>query len=291
MRAAQSTNARLVRRGEALLSEHGVPNARRNAEWLLAHVLGCRSTDLYFKDDVTAGPEAVERYQALLSRRAAREPLQYIIGSTEFMSLPFECEPGVFIPRPETELLVEITESAVRRAFGGSAVRLLDLCCGTGAVGISLLCRLPEATAVAVDVSEPAVRLSERNARLNHVAARFRSERDDARTYLSSTENVFEAIACNPPYIALDEMPLLPPDVRLHEPSASLEGGSDGLDFYRSVVPVLERCLAPEGIVTFEIGATQGAAVTALLRNASFLDVSVRKDFAGHDRVVAAKRR
>ena len=276
----------LVKEGECYLEARNVPNARRNAEWMLAHVLGCRNTDLYLHAERSVSSSQYETYKSLITRRGEREPLQYILGTTEFMSLEFATAPGVFVPRPETEVLVETAE----RMIGGAAVAVLDLCCGSGAIGVTLARRLPRIDVTLVDVDEAAAELAHQNAALNAVDDRCRVVRADALAFLASGQAVFGAIVCNPPYIRTSDIAALPPEVRDHEPLASLDGGPDGLDFIRRIVPALPPCLRPGAPVVMEIAPEQAEAVSHLLGDAGFADISVTRDYTGLDRVVAARK-
>lgn len=278
---------RLIHGGEAYLERNGVPNARRNAEWLLAHTLGCRTADLYMESDRVPLRSQVLSYRRLVQRRGAREPLQYIIGSTEFMGLSFVSVPGVFIPRPDTERLVELVEERLGKR---GPARVLDLCCGSGVILIALLRRLDGAVGVGVDIDDVAVMLSRKNAGLNGVDGNVEIIQADAVDFLASTTGVFDAIVCNPPYIPTRELSLLATEIRSHEPVGSLDGGADGLDFYRRTVPLLTSRLSPGGIAAFEIGHTQGESVRQLLGDVGFGEVEIHQDYAGHDRVAIASR-
>ncbi len=290
MIANQSDILGALRRAEAYLTERGVPNARRNVEWMLAHVLGCLSTELYLDPQKLVEPKQLDRFSELVRRRGAREPLQYLLGSTEFMSLMFETAPGVFIPRPDTEVLVERVESLLAQMDAPGDVRALDLCCGTGVIIISLVCRSHAVSGFAVDVDPSAIALTLRNAERNRVPDRIECVTADAIDYLETCSMSFDVITCNPPYVPTGEMNRLPPEIGAHEPPLSLDGGSDGLDFYRKAVPRLARALKPRGIVAFETGDTQGPAVADMLGAASFAAIDVHKDYTGLDRVVTARR-
>ncbi len=299
---------RMVRDAEAYLTERGVPNARRNAEWLLAHVLACRSPDLYLSPYRVLDGPTLEEFNSMLRRRGEREPLQYVLGSTEFMSLPFRVRREVFIPRPETEILVEKIEAFLSRRGArhgdespGSAVRdagttpgprvaVLDLCCGTGVIGISLACRVPRCEAVCVDIEGAAVDLSRENAELNGVGDRVRCVEADAARFASDERGGFDVVACNPPYVATRDIAGLLPEVHAYEPLLGLDGGADGLRLYRELVPRLPGAVSPGGIVAFEIGDTQADTVTALLASFSFVDIAVHKDYRDLDRVVIARK-
>lgn len=285
----------LLDEGESRLSASGVPNARRNAEWMLCATLECSTLALY--TDVAGPVEAADerRYRDMIERRARREPLQYILGSTEFMSLPFEVGSGVFVPRPETESLVERAEAQLRTLPLHEPLTVLDLCCGSGAVGVSLAARIPNLLVIAVDLQKPAVAMTVRNARRNGVSRRVRALRDDAAAFLEDPPAVdaperYAAIVCNPPYIETGLLGALPPDVREHEPVEALDGGHDGLDLYRRVAPHLAPRLSEHGFVAFEIGDAQGTAVCEIFAQAGLASCRVVKDYAGRDRIVLAHK-
>ncbi len=287
---------RVLRSAESYLVERGVPNARRNAEWLLAHVLDCRSPELYLTPYKVIDRTELDAFHALLRRRGEREPLQYILGTTEFMSLPFRVRPGVFIPRPDTEVLVEAVEAwflpprgEFRRKIGGR-ITVLDICCGSGVIGISLVSRLQDVDCVAVDIDAGAVALARENAVSNGVESRVRCLEADASEFLRGRPGPYDAVVCNPPYVPSGDIAGLLPELRDHEPALGLDGGADGLRFYRELVPLLTPVTVPGGMVAFEIGDTQAKAVAKLFESASFTDVTVHKDYRDLDRVVTARR-
>jgi release factor glutamine methyltransferase len=255
---------------------------------MLASALECSVLDLFVESRRPALTTQVERYRDYLLRRTAREPLQYITGDTSFMSLPFLIHPGVFVPRPDSEVLVEIVEEKLKRYR--RPVRVLDLCSGSGVIGISLAKRLTNCRVVGVDHSGEAVRLARDNASLNGVPDRVSFVRETAGQYLAETGQAFTAVVCNPPYIAGEDIPKLPPEVRNYEPMAALDGGPDGLDFYREIIPRLHDSIEAGGYAAFEIGSTQREAVLALLTEASFLKRESYRDYGGHDRVVIGRR-
>jgi release factor glutamine methyltransferase len=286
----------LLRDAESYLVERGVPNAKRNADWLLAHVLGCRSPELYLTPYRVIDRASREAFQSLLRRRGKREPLQYILGSAEFMSLPFHMRQGVFIPRPDTEVLVEKVEALLRAQpsprgpdNGGGTLTLLDLCCGTGVIGVSLACRLARLSCTAVDVDEGAVLLAGENAVLNSVEERVHCVRSDAAEFLRREMGTYDAVVCNPPYVPTADIEGLLPEVRDYEPRLGLDGGPDGLRCYRQVIPLIPRVTASGGVVAFETGDAQGRAVAALLETAGFVSAAVHKDYGDLDRVVTAR--
>jgi release factor glutamine methyltransferase len=290
MTADNLTVGQLLRRAEKHLVQHGVPNARRNAEWMLCETLEFNTLDLYVKSAVAVNFDDLVAYWELVKRRARREPLQHILGNTFFMSAVFKVRPGVFVPRPETEVLVEHATRLLRAVPLHRELSVLDLCCGSGIIGISLADRLANLSVTAVDASPEAVELTESNAGNNLVLERVRLVCEDAFEFLEHTPVRFAAILCNPPYIATGELAGLPPEVRDYEPALALDGGSDGLDFYRRVIPMLRARLAAGGFVMFEIGDTQAAAVSALLLEAGFPRVEITQDLSGRDRVVTAQQ-
>lgn len=299
-----ATTRLMLQRGAALLREHGVPNARLNAEWILCDALAYTRMNLFLRSAVVPDDDRAREYWRNIRRRARREPLQYILGTTEFMSLPFRTSTDVFIPRPDTEILVEMTDARLRQAPIDESLDILDLCCGSGVIAISLAVRIPNLTAIAVDESEKAAAATTLNAELNGVSGRVYAVGMEASTFLGSGASLtadsrpfvallepsrpdrYAAIVCNPPYVESSQLEKLPPEVRDHEPHSALDGGRDGLDFYRAIVPVLPRRLRPGGFVAFEIGESQGVEVSGMMKDAGFADVNVASDYAGRDRVV-----
>ncbi len=278
----------ILREGWTHLEEKGVSNAKKNAEWMLLSILCCSSLDLYVNSDRVLSSDQVEQYHALLQRRAEREPLQYIIGNTEFMSLPFKVRPGVFIPRPDTEVLVEQVEAKLTGLPGST--RVLDLCTGAGVIAVTIAVRLPNTEVIGVDSSEEAIALAKENAVLNGVASRARFVRSAAGDFCSSGDNAFQVVVCNPPYIPTGEIPKLPPEIVDHEPREALDGGAEGLDHYEEIIPLLDRWITPGGYSAFEIGPAQGDAVVGLLEASGFFEISVFQDYTHRDRVVIGRR-
>jgi len=280
----------LLKLGAAELDRHDVPNARRNAEWILCHALDCTTLYLYVNSSETPERDRIAIYFEWIDRRTQREPLQQIVEETEFMSLRLEMADGVFVPRPETETLVEAALSFLESRSIFEPIAALDLCCGSGAIGVSLAHLISNLSVCAVDIDIDAVMLTRRNARLVGVSERLEAAQVDAISLLEQGfgENwpAFSVIACNPPYIATGDLGSLPPEVRIWDPPEALDGGLDGLDFYRRVIPLLHRRLVSGGAVAFEIGDTQGEAVSQMLCNAGFGEVDIIPDYAGRDRVV-----
>lgn len=234
--------------------------------------------------DEPVGEETWRAFRDLIDRRAGHEPLQYILGRCEFMSLTYRVTPAVLVPRGDTELLVE---EAISRLKGQKAPRILDLGTGSGAVTVSLAYYLPDSEIWAVDISREALAVARENARLNHVEERVNFLQGDL--FAPVPPVLFDLIVSNPPYISRGEYKTLPPDV-LKEPREALLGGEDGLDYYRQIAagsPIFLRC---GGGLLLEIGSRQAKDVAEILREQGYEGIVVHMDRAGRDRVIAAQR-
>jgi release factor glutamine methyltransferase len=260
----------------------GVENPRLNAEWILAHVLGISRIELYLQHEKPLEKKELGLYRAFIRRRVNREPLQYILGETEFMSLPFRVESGVLIPRPETELLVE---KAAELMKDRTYPKILDIGTGSGCIAISLARLLPSAQVWASDHSRAALDLAERNAGLNGVNDRIRFVEMDIMTD-SLPKEKFDMVVSNPPYICEQDIQTLAPEIRDHEPLDALNGGPDGLSFYKRFQQILPGVLDPQGIVLLEIGSDQREAVRAVFDNGTWASMNIYGDLAGLDRII-----
>ncbi len=243
---------------------------RRTAGW--AHL---------YLDDGTVG-EA----HKLADRYLGGEPLAYLLGEWDFYGLTFRVTPDVLIPRSDTEALCGL---AIRRAQEVMEPRVLDLCCGSGCIGIALLHEVEDAAVYAADLSEGALLLAAENAKRLGVSARFRPVRCNALAAPPSSLGAFHIIVCNPPYISRDEFEMLDPSVADYEPRMALDGGADGLDFYRSITSQWLEALVPGGMLYFECGWTQAESVVRLCERAGLRDVRVHEDLSGIQRVVSAR--
>lgn len=266
------------------LKAHGVDQARTDAELLLAHCLPLPKIELYLEPQRSLTAEQQSLYRELIERRALRQPLQYITGVQEFMSLEFRVSKDVLIPRPDTEVLVETALTWARTQ--APPLRLLDLCTGSGAVAVSLGHYLSAAEIWAGDISEGALEIARANASRHGVKAHF-LQGDLVRPFLAHAP--FHLVTANPPYIPSGDIPGLEPEVSLAEPRMALDGGSDGLDFYRRLGVEVPSLLCPGGKLIVEIGWDQANAVRAILSTAGFEAIEVVRDYAGRDRVVAAR--
>lgn len=246
--------------------------ARLDAELLMAHALGVAREALLLGRMDDPAPAA---FAALVERRAAGEPLAYITGRRAFWTIDLEVGPGVLIPRPDSETLIE----AAVEHFGEAGPRsVLDLGTGPGTLLLAALAEWPGAEGLGVDASESALDYAARNARALGLAERARFRLGD---WAEGITDRFDLILCNPPYVESDAA--LARDVAEHEPPSALFAGRDGLDDYRRIAPMLPRLIAPGGLAAIEIGHMQAAAVAALLA-AEGLSASIRRDLGGRDR-------
>jgi release factor glutamine methyltransferase len=267
-----------------ILEAIGAGNPRLEAEYLMAHALGVPRIRLWLIE-TTPPAAAIARFEALLERRRAREPLQYVLGSAEFAGLDLEVGPGVFIPRSETEVLVEVVAKRLE-----TDARIVDVGTGSGAILLSLLSRLQEARGLGIDRSEDALAYARRNAARCGLTARAEWLCGDLLAPLPRDAG-FDAVVSNPPYIRLDEASALAPEIGDHEPHAALFAGEDGLDVVRRLIPEAATRLRSGGLLAMEIGITQGATVSDLLDPGVWRDAEVLPDLTGRPRVVAAARR
>lgn len=265
------------------LTHAGIDGADREAIWLLAHVLGTSAGALRLRGREPLAPADASAYDDLIRRRAAREPLQYIIGTEEFMGMAFRVTPAVLIPRLDTETLV--CEAA--RLLDGRAVRIADIGTGSGAIAVGVAKLLPKAEIVAVDISGDALAVARENAAANGMAERISFRQGDLLSPLEGEQ--LDAIISNPPYIAEEEWAQLMPEVREFEPRGALTPGADGLHFYRRLAAGAPALLIPGGFLAVEVGYDQGAAVAGLFASGG-LRVSVHQDTAGIDRVVIGRK-
>jgi release factor glutamine methyltransferase len=280
---------RLMRWSGEYLESKGVARGRLDAEHLLAHAVGVPRLQLYLQFDRPLEPEELDRFRPLLRRRAEREPLQYILGRAAFRELELTVDPRVLVPRPETEMLVEevLAWAAARERDDLTAV---DLGTGSGAIALSLLREGPFAHVVATDASEDALAVAALNARSTGLEERLELRGGSLFEPLGEGER-FDVVVSNPPYVAEVEAPGLEPEVGVWEPAKALFGGADGLAVLRAIVGGAGAHLRPGGLLALEVGAGQaGLVVSAVEGGGEYDDVSVRRDLAGRQRVVLARR-
>lgn len=267
------------------LQAAGIENPRREARLLLSHVTG-RAADRWLIDaDVTVGEDDGRRFDELVARRAAHEPLAHLTGEREFWSLSFGVTAATLVPRPDSETLVE---EALRIAGGMvSAIRVLDLGTGTGCLLLSVLSALPEAVGVGVDISRDACLVAHRNARRLGLAGRARFVCGD---WDASLRDSYDIVLANPPYIPTEEIDGLMTEVADYEPRRALDGGADGLSAYRTIAAGLAGRLALGGRALVEIGAGQADAVGDLMSARGLSVCDARRDLAGIIRCLVVSR-
>jgi release factor glutamine methyltransferase len=271
------------------LEDKGVVCGRLDAEHLLASVLGLGRLDLYLQFDRPLVAAELDRYRPLLKRRARREPLQYILGRAAFRELDLEVDGRVLIPRPETEILLdEVLEWA--KAHAGAQARALDLGTGSGAIALSLVLEGPFESVVATDSSEAALEVARRNAEAAGLSERLDFRLGSFFDPVREAE-VFDLVVSNPPYVAEGEAPSLEPEVRDWEPGDALFAGPDGLVALRAIVAGAGPRLRPGGLLALEVGLGQAGPVTAMLEaTGQYVDLRVRRDLTGRERVVLSRR-
>jgi release factor glutamine methyltransferase len=266
--------------------------ARRDAETLLAHILGRDRAWLLAHSSDPLSAEHLTELRALTARRAAYEPLQHLTEEQEFFGLTLRVSKDTLIPRPETERLVEaVLDHIANTSAPTSALRILDIGTGTGAIAIALATHLPTAQLTAVDLSAKVLAIARENAARHHVAERIRFVESDL---LASVKGRFDIIVSNPPYVSLADAPTLAPEVRDHEPHLALFGRSeqnpDGLGIYRLLIPQAHATLVPGGLLALEIGFGQSDAVRALFHETLWHNLRILDDYAAIPRVVLAER-
>lgn len=264
--------------------EHGLEEPRLNAELLLGRVLGLRRIQLYTNFDRPVGVAELQAFRSLARRRMEREPLQYILGETEFMGLVFEVSPAVLIPRPETEVLTERALELLR-AGGSAEPSVLDLGTGAGNIAVSIAHAFPGARVTGMDASRAALALAERN-RIRHGASGVRLVEGDVFGDSCAALPLQDLILSNPPYLSPQEFSAAQPEVRLYEPRMALCDEEDGLRFIRRIAHLASTVLRSGGTLLVEVGYDQSAEAVRIFRGAGLEGVRTWKDAAGIERVV-----
>jgi release factor glutamine methyltransferase len=262
------------------LQKQGIESPRLTIEMLLAHVLQKKRLQLYLEFERELDAATLDRLRELVKRRVTGEPVQYVTGSVEFCGLRLAVDRRVLIPRPETELLVEVV--AARQP-----ARVVDVGTGSGCIALALAKKLPAAQITGLDASQDALAVAEANAKTHGLEKKVRFLRSDLLSEFACSAPV-EAVVSNPPYISRGDYARLPKEVKDFEPESALVAGADGLDVYRRLVLEARSILSPTGFLALELGAGQRSAVAELLTGAGFAVAQVEKDLQGHDRVIVA---
>lgn len=264
----------------AHFEKHAVDAPRLTAELLLANLLKVERVKLYMDLERPLSKEELAAYRALIQRRLAGEPTQYLIGAKEFYGRRFAVDPRVLIPRSETELLVE---AALRAVPKDAPARVLDLCTGSGCIAVSIAADRPQASVWATDISHAALEVAKANAARHQVDGRVSFFQGDLFSAFPE-DATFDVIVSNPPYIKRGDLAALQKEVQ-REPVTALDGGEDGLHLLRQIIAAALPRLKAGGLLALEIGDDQGAEVKTLLLQAGYHNVRIEKDMAQNDRL------
>ena len=282
------TIAKSLRWAEGYLAQRGVPSPYVDAEYILAHILGCQRQDLLIYPDRVVKEDEAAQFNACIERRGRREPLQYITGEVEFRGLLFKVNKDVLIPRPETELLVdEVVKSVTKKD-----ATILDLCTGSGCIAVCIAREIIDSKVYAVDISEGALAAARENAARHGVGERITFLSGDLFGAISSLnlKGMIDVIVSNPPYVSSEEMQELQHEIRDFEPASALYGGKDGLDFYRRIIHDSPYYLAAGGYILMEMGYGQAGRIKELIESENkFINIEITKDMAGIGRTISAR--
>jgi release factor glutamine methyltransferase len=281
------TVAEWLEKGLKHLETKEVPEARANAEFIMAYVLKTGRAGAVAQGQRAISDKQGNHFWNLVHDRGRRIPLAYVLGSQPFCGLDIEVTPMTLIPRPETEELVVECERLIKTR-GLEAPNVLEIGTGTGCVAIALAAALPQAIVYATEISPEALKLAEKNAVKHHKSRQIRFIKEDLFKASAAPKGWADLVVSNPPYIPTAEIKKLEPEV-LREPFLALDGGKDGLDAIRAIVSSAPRFLKKGGWLVLEIGHDQAKAVLKLLAASGFGDAMVRKDLQGHDRIATAK--
>lgn len=273
----------LLTKGRSFLKSHNIDSYSIDALVLLMNSSNMTKTEIYLNKDMIISKEQEECYKKALTKRAKNEPVQYIIGKAEFMGLIFMLNSATLIPRPDTETLVEACIDKIKK---NKYKFVLDLACGSGAIGISIAKYCKDVFVTCSDIDKDAVSISIKNAKLNGVYDKMSFYTSNLFEKLEMKK--YDIIVSNPPYIPTENISFLMPDVRDFEPIKALDGGMDGLDFYKIITKESVKHLSENGMIFYEIGSDQKKSVIDIMAENGFNSICSVKDLAGLDRVVYA---
>ena len=275
----------LIHNGKETLAAHHKADAHIDAELLALYVLGCTKLDRILNANKQVEDEDIIRYNGYIEKRCQGVPLQYITNEQEFMGLSFYVDSDVLIPRQDTETLVEVLiEKAREKPFN----HIIEIGVGSGCISISLAKYLDGVRITGIDISKKALAIAGKNAKANHVEDRIEWIHSNLLMDYTGQKKI-DLIVSNPPYITTDDYHALDLDVKGHEPMLALEGGIDGLDFYRKITTQSKEYLTQGGMLAYEIGYNQGDAVAELLKENGFTQIEIIKDLAHKDRIVLGR--
>ncbi len=273
------------------LTNKNIDSPRLSAELLLSCVLGLKRIELYTQFDKSVTKQQLDKLHSLVERAGRCEPVAYLVGRTEFYSLEVDVTPDCMIPRPETELLVEMAIEFLRTRSGRQFV--CDLCTGSGCIAIAIARNFSDCRIIATDISDAALSVAAKNIEKHQLGERIRLLCGDLFDPLVPHLDVeeFDLIVCNPPYVSAAEFENLGKNIKDYEPRLALFAGDDGLDIYRRIVENVDAFLKPSAALMLEVGYNQGQDVRQLFEQAnSFSEVTIEKDFHGKDRIIIAKK-
>ena len=279
----------VIKKSSEFLAKKGVDSPRLQTELLLAHQLKLPRMKLYLNFERVLSPAELDALRASVMRRSQREPLQHIIGSTSFCGLEMLVNKHVLVPRPETELLAELAWQFLLSTINSPQSTCLDFGTGSACIPIAIATKCPTTRIVAVDVSADAITVAKQNAASNGVSDRIEFRCGDGFTTLNGADK-FDLIVSNPPYIASDEIATLETEVRDFDPRGALDGGADGLDFYRRLATEAGAFLKPGGKIMIEFGEGQAAAISELFTAKHWTVESVHQDYTKRERMLTAGR-
>jgi len=272
-------------------TEKGIDSPRLSGELLLSHILNLARIELYTNFDKIIQKDKLDKLHALVKRCGEHEPVAYLIGRTEFYSLPIKVSRHCLIPRPETELLVERAIEFLRKRSGPGYV--CDLCTGSGCIAVAIAKNFSNVKIIATDICESALSIAAQNVTAHNLADNIQLLCGDLFApiieKLDTTQ--FDLIVCNPPYVSSAEYESLDRNVKDYEPKGALYAGIDGLDIYRRIIAEVDRHLKPDGALMLEIGYAQGQAARDMLKQTEiFKEIKIEKDLSNNDRIVIAKK-
>jgi release factor glutamine methyltransferase len=276
-----------IQKSTEFLGKKNVESPRLQAELLLAHLLKMPRMKLYLNFERALAPSEIDALRELVRRRGQREPLQHIVGSTSFCGYEIAVNRHALIPRPETELLAELGWQFLS-TLNSQLSTVLDFGTGTGCIAIALAAKCPNAEITALDVSADALALAKQNALQNQVVERIEFLQGDGFAVFT-TKTQFDLLISNPPYIASAEIETLDPEVKDFDPRGALDGGADGLDFYRRISTEAKPLLKPDGKMMLEFGDGQADAIKKIFENEKWIVEAVREDYSQRARILIAK--
>lgn len=274
------TPRELIRQTAARFESENLPDPENDASLLLSFLTGRPALNLRLDEETVLDPAVVSAFLDLSGKRLRRVPLQYLLGEVSFFTRPFKVDSRVLIPRPETELLCEWALELMARI---SSPRILDLCCGSGCIGLTLKAERPDAVLTLSDLSPDALKVSAENADRLSLDVEF--IQSDLLDDIIGTS--YDLIVSNPPYIPSAVCDNLQPEV-CHEPRLALDGGLDGCDLYRRIISSAGSVLVPGGMLLMEMGISEAPVLSSLMSAHGFSDIRIRKDYAGIDRMICA---